>query len=140
MLVSLLAFAGCSPDTTANSKPAVSPTPVAVPPPSDPVAAAKGAKVYAEYCANCHYDGAGNRAMPALRGSSVVAAAPAELTKVILKGQRGVSTVNGQKLNAYMPALDYLADEEVAAVVMHVRRKFAGVDEKWSAADVKGLR
>lgn len=135
----LLGLAGCSPDASSTTKSA-SPTPIAVPPAADPVVAAKGAKVYAEYCANCHYDGAGNRAMPALRGSAVVTAPPVELTKLLLKGQRGVSVVNGQKLNAFMPALDYLTDDELAAVVMHVRRKFAGVDEKWTGADVKAAR
>lgn len=130
----------CSPEGNAGNKPAASPTPIAVPPPADPAVAAKGAKLYSEYCANCHYDGAGNRGMPALRGSAVVAAPPTEVTKVILKGQRGVSVVNGQKVNAYMPGFDYLPDDEIAAIVMHLRRKFAGVDEKWTAADVKGQR
>lgn len=101
---------------------------------------ARGKKVYAEYCANCHYDGAGGRAMPALRGSAVVAGQPGDLIKLLLKGQRGVSVVNGQKLNAYMPALDYLDDGDLAAVVMHVRRKYGGVDAPVTAAQVKAAR
>ncbi len=132
----LALLAGCSPPSSA-------PTATATPPPlppANPEIAALGAKVYTESCANCHQDGAGNRGMPALRGSAVVSGPAAGLIEVVLKGQRGKSLVNGQKLNSTMPATDYLTDEEAAAVVMHVRRKFANVGDEVSRADVKKQR
>lgn len=88
----------------------------------------------------CHYDGAGNPAAPDLKGSSYLAGEPDPLIKIILEGQNRVSVVNGKKFNGYMPKMDYLTDEEVAAVTAYVRSTMAEQRETISAEQVKALR
>lgn len=44
---------------------------------------------------------------------------------LILKGQSRVSVVAGKPFNGEMPAMDYLTDEEIAAVTAYVLTTFA---------------
>lgn len=101
---------------------------------------ASGAEIYSQSCTMCHYDGAGNPAAPDLKGSSYLAGEPDPLIKIILEGQNRVSVVNGKKFNGYMPKMDYLTDEEVAAVTAYVRSTMAEQRETISAEQVKALR
>ena len=129
----LLLLLGCK-------REAVTPAPSV--PASPPVLAeqlAAGAQVYEMTCAQCHFAGEGGPAAPPLAGSSALAR-PESVFKIILQGQRGQSVVNGQKLNGIMPAMNYLTDEEVAAVTAYLRERFGGKTEAVQPADVAKAR
>lgn len=90
---------------------------------------ASGADVYAQSCANCHYEGAGNAAAPDLKGTDFWKGGPDKMITLLLKGQGGVSVVKGQKFNGEMPPMDFLTDEEIAAVTVYVRAAFGNQRE-----------
>ena len=105
---------------------------------------AAGAEVYQTSCANCHYAGEGSATTPPLTGSAALGRDPVELFKIILKGQRNESVVQGQKLNGIMPPMPYLTDEEIAAVAVYMRQRFGGsapeaIDPAKVAAERKKL-
>jgi len=85
----------------------------------------KGEEVYTQSCALCHYAGEGSEIVPSLMNSEIVKKSPDHLIKIILKGQRGISKINGQKINGIMPGHSTLTDTEVAAVATYVRNTFA---------------
>lgn len=101
---------------------------------------ASGAEMYAQSCAICHYDGAGNSAAPDLKGSPYLEGGPEKLITITLKGQGNVSVVNGKKFNGQMPAMAYLADEEVAAITAYVLAAFGSERELVSPEMVRALR
>lgn len=101
---------------------------------------AAGAEVYGQSCAICHYDGAGNPAAPDLKGSSYLQGGPEKLIVITLRGQGNVSVVNGRKFNGQMPRMDYLTDDEVAAVTAYVLSTFANERKSVSPEAVKSLR
>ncbi len=101
---------------------------------------AAGAEVYNQSCAICHYDGAGNPAAPDLKGSSYLQGGPEKLITITLKGQGNVSVVNGKKFNGQMPKMDYLTDEEIAAVTAYVLASYANERKPVSVEAVRSLR
>lgn len=88
-----------------------------------------GAEVYAQSCVNCHYDGAGNAAAPDLKGSNFWKSGPNQMIVLLLKGQGGVSVVRGEKFKGEMPPMDFLTDDEIAAVTAYVRATFGNQRE-----------
>jgi len=100
----------------------------------------QGEELYSQNCATCHYGGGGGGQNPSLFTSSIVKGSPEGLMKVILHGQRGVSMVDGRKLNGIMPAQAYLNDVEVAAIATYVRREFGKVEEPVQPAVVSRFR
>lgn len=106
-----------------------------------PKAPVSGPKIYAERCASCHQqDGRGlPGAFPPLVGSEWVRGDPKVPVATVLHGLAGPITVAGAQFNGAMPAWkDMLSDEEIAAVVTHVRG-MAGA-EPVDAAFVKATR
>lgn len=101
---------------------------------------AAGAEVYAQSCAICHFDGAGNPAAPDIKGSSYLQGGPEKLIILTLKGQGNVSEVNGKKFNGQMPKMDYLTDDEVAAVTAYVLATFGQERKPVSPDLVQRLR
>lgn len=101
---------------------------------------AAGAELYGQSCAICHYDGAGNPAAPDLKGSPYLQGGPEKLITITLKGQGNVSVVNGKKFNGQMPAMDYLTDEEVAAITAYVLASFGNERKPVSPEVVRKLR
>lgn len=101
---------------------------------------AAGADVYAQGCAICHFDGAGNTAAPDIKGSAYLRGGPEKLITLTLKGQGNVSEVNGKKFNGQMPKMDYLTDEEVAAVTAYVLAVFGSDRQPVSPDLVRRLR
>jgi len=99
-----------------------------------------GREIYAQSCANCHYDGSGNPAAPDLKGSVFWKQDADALIRLLLHGQGGVSVVNGQKFNGQMPPMDNLSNEEIAAVTTYVRATFGGKTEAISPVQVGKLR
>lgn len=122
---------------------ACSPPPVSSPksePPAFALVREEGAEVYAQNCAQCHGAGEGNGLNPALRESKVVQGDPAQIAKIIIQGQRGVSELNGQKLGGIMPGLSYLTDQEIAAVLTYIRAEYGGITEPILPDQVKAVR
>lgn len=105
-----------------------------------PALAAKGAEIYEQNCATCHYGGEGSPVAPPLKGSTVVNASAKDVALVILKGQQGKAIVNGRPLNGMMPAQAYLTDEEIAAVVTFVRKEFGNGASGATPAEIPALR
>jgi len=79
----------------------------------------RGKEVYTGYCMSCHMSqGEGLQAVyPPLAKSDYLLKDPKRVIGIILDGQRGEITVNGQKYNVEMPAQNYLTDEQIADVI-----------------------
>lgn len=105
-----------------------------------PVLHRQGAVLYQQRCFACHLAGQGGALFPALKGSSAVSGDPAGLIRVIVKGQQGVSVVNGRKLNGIMPAQGYLTDVEIASICTYIRREFAGIEVPVQPFEVAAAR
>ncbi len=100
------------------------PAAVPVPEPVDARTAGLGARVYADHCAGCHgEDGRGSAgAFPALAGNrAVVMANPANVIRVVLSGGFLPATAGNPRPHGMAPFSHVLTDEQVAAVVTHVR-------------------
>jgi mono/diheme cytochrome c family protein len=101
---------------------------------------AEGAIVYEDNCLQCHTDGKGNETFPALIGSESIKGPSEVIVRAILHGRQGKSERNGKKLLGVMPPQAYLSDEEIAAAVAYVRKKFGGIDEVVAPDSVKAIR
>lgn len=97
------------------------------PPVSEPAPAeqrALGAKRYEQHCASCHGEqGQGSPGVaPALRGNrAVVMDTPANVIRVVLGGGYGPATAANPRPHGMPPYAIALSNEEVAAVVTHIR-------------------
>ena len=84
----------------------------------------QGERLYDDHCADCHgRDGQGVAdAGPALAGNRAVAlASPVNVVRMVLGGGFGPSTAAGPRPPGMPPFATLLSDEEIAAVVSHVR-------------------
>jgi len=83
---------------------------------------AAGRKVYQNVCQACHGpEGKGlPGAFPPLADSDWIEQNPDKLAGAIVNGLSGPIVVNGQNFNSVMPAMAYLADEDVANVLTFV--------------------
>jgi mono/diheme cytochrome c family protein len=103
-----------------------------------------GAAVYNSKCSSCHQaNGQGMPgAFPPLADSPYVIDDPAIPVKIVLRGMQGPIEVKGTTYNGMMPAwADLLTDEEIAAVVSHIRSELGGNSaEPVDTAFVAGLR
>lgn len=86
----------------------------------------RGKDVYTAYCQTCHMaDGKGlTGAFPPLAKSDYLKVPESQLINIILKGQTGEITVNGNKYNVPMPAQNNLSDEQVSDVLNFVRNSW----------------
>lgn len=86
----------------------------------------RGKEEYTTHCQNCHMeDGKGQEGVfPPLAKSDFLKKPAKDLIDNTLKGQSGETTVNGQKYNAVMPALDYLTDDQIADILNYVRNSW----------------
>lgn len=102
-----------------------------------------GEQIYGNYCSSCHQvSGEGLPGVfPALKNSPVVVAAdPAEHTRIILKGLEGNAS-DGVTYSAPMPPFaDQLSDEEIAAVVNHERSTWGNASATITPEEVAALR
>jgi mono/diheme cytochrome c family protein len=104
-------------------------------------AAADGAKVYAT-CSACHQaTGAGiPGAFPPLAESEWVNGPVENLIRIQLRGLMGPITVKGKAFNSVMPPNSTMSDDEIAAVLTHVRSNFGNKSSAVTADQVKALR
>ena len=121
----------------------------------------KGDQVFIGVCQACHQSsGLGVAGQyPPLAGSEWLLRDPETPIRILLYGLEGQISVKGSAFNNKMPAfLDKLSDDEIAAVLSHVRsswgnsasavkpeevaavRKKVGVRNPWSSAELTLLR
>jgi len=93
-------------------------------PAADSVALDRGAKLYAQHCADCHGDkGEGVAGVyPALAGNrAVTLASPANLVRVVLEGGFAPSTAGNPRPYGMPPFATVLDSADTAAVLSYVR-------------------
>lgn len=101
-----------------------------------------GAQLYAAECASCHQNrGEGRFPMfPPLAGSLRAAGDPYHLMAITLHGLSGPIEANGVHYSGLMPGLAHLDDDEIAAVLNHVRSSWGNAAEPLQSADVAAVR
>ena len=106
-----------------------------------PNTAKLGEEVYTLNCASCHKaDGKGvPAAIPFLAGNPSLKD-PNGVLATVIKGASGPLTVNGQTFNGVMPGFARLSDEEIAAVVSHIRTSWGNTFGKVTPAQVPAHR
>lgn len=93
----------------------------------------KGAMLYSQYCQSCHKENGEGvpGTFPALKGSQLVKGTPQPLIGIVLKGTSS---------ELAMPAFGFLSDEDVAAVVTHIRTNWDNQATEIAPWDVKLVR
>jgi mono/diheme cytochrome c family protein len=101
----------------------------------------RGAQVYGTHCASCHQrDGQGvGRTQPAVAGSATAAGDPDKLIAWMLFGVRPETNKTTRSIAA-MPQFYWLSDDDVAAVLTHIRTHFGNLAAPITAADVAAVR
>jgi mono/diheme cytochrome c family protein len=102
-----------------------------------------GGQVYTANCVACHQaTGAGlSGVFPPLAGSEWVAGKESAVIQILLHGITGPLTVHGTVYNGAMPAFAAtLSDEQIAAVLTHVRASFGNSAGPIDAAQVQKER
>jgi mono/diheme cytochrome c family protein len=79
----------------------------------------RGQELYTNNCQSCHMEkGEGvENSYPPLAKSDFLMKDPKKAITIVLKGQDEEITVNGKSYDMYMPAQDYLADDQIADIV-----------------------
>ncbi len=107
------------------------------------VGSARGAKLYDQYCADCH--GAQGRgvaaAYPALAGNRAVSLAnPSNLVQMVLYGGFAPATTGNPRPYGMPPFALRLSDADVAAVLTHTRSAWGNRAPTVSELDVSRMR
>lgn len=86
----------------------------------------QGKDLYTTYCQNCHMaDGKGTPGVFPPVAKTDYLKKPAKLwIDLVLKGQTGEVTVNGEKYNGQMLPMNYLTDQQVADVLNYTRNSW----------------
>jgi nitrite reductase (NO-forming) len=103
---------------------------------------AAGQALFAGTCSTCHQaDGRGlPDIFPPLAGSDFLMADKERSIGVVINGLQGPVTVNGKTWTSIMPPLSYLADDEIANILTHVRNSWGNQGDAVSAAEVAAVR
>lgn len=102
-----------------------------------------GGAVYMTRCVACHQaNGQGVPAVfPPLAGSEWATGDPDNVIRIVLLGIQGPIDVAGATYNSVMPGLAaQMVDEDIAAVITHVRSSFGNSASAVSSADVSRIR
>lgn len=105
--------------------------------------AVDGAQIFAAQCVACHQANGGGLpgVFPPLTETEYIVGDEKLPINILLHGISGKLTVNGNIYNGLMPNFgDKLSDEEIAAVLSHVRTSFGNSASKIEAAAVKAIR
>jgi mono/diheme cytochrome c family protein len=109
-----------------------------------PLHAQDGGQLFTLYCSACHgADGKGatGGAFPPLAGSPWVLGDAARAVKVVLHGLHGEVEVDGRTFNLEMPPQGgVLPDDQIAAILTHVRSSWGNQAEKVTPEFVKATR
>lgn len=127
-----------SPDPWLQSSKPVASTETAAEP--EPVS---GSQIYSSRCANCHQsngEGVAN-AFPPLNQARWVTDDKGPIIRILLHGLIGEIEVRGNVYNGNMPAWgNQMSDEEIAAVITHVRQSWDNDASEVTAEEVKAVR
>lgn len=110
-------------------------------PPPPPGELAFGQEPYLRYCASCH----GNQGLgkpptfPPMANSEWLELGNDALGLIVLYGLRGEIEVAGQRYRGYMPPMQHISDEDIAALLTYINATW-GSGETMSADDVLRLR
>ncbi|MBL8202024.1 MAG: c-type cytochrome [Chromatiales bacterium] len=102
----------------------------------------KGRELYQQNCAACHQpEGQGlPGAFPPLAKSDFIAANPASVLEVTVKGRQGKMVVNGIEYNNVMPAMSYLDDKDLSRIITFVLNSWGNPGGVVSPAQVDDFR
>jgi len=116
-------------------------------PPAKPTEAAPGVsgeRVYRQHCLTCHqpYGGGVPGLQPPLTGSEVVTGDIDYLVEMLVRGVRsGPESLPGSdEWSSSMPSFDFLSNEEIAAVLTHVRTSWGNDAAAATAEEVAEAR
>ncbi|MGB3704336.1 MAG: cytochrome c [Castellaniella sp.] len=104
---------------------------------------ADGGQLYTANCVACHQaSGAGVPGVfpPLSKSEWVDASDPGVMIRILLHGIHGPLTVEGAQYNGEMPHFNKLSDEEIAALVTHVRSSFGNAASATDAKTVAQVR
>lgn len=101
-----------------------------------------GARIYNSYCASCHQaDGKGATGrFPPIYATDWVSGDKNRLIGIVLNGLEGSIEVNGEIYDNVMPPHTFLDDEEVAALLSHIRQNFGNAASAVSPEEVAAVR
>jgi mono/diheme cytochrome c family protein len=102
-----------------------------------------GEKLFQRYCQHCHQaHGRGlTGTFPPLASSELLFGAPEIPAAIVLLGLQGMIVREGVAYNGVMPGLaEPMNDAEIAAVLSHVRKRWAGVEDAVSAETIQQVR
>ena len=110
--------------------------------PAEETAADPGQEIYLKYCMACHQaSGSGVAGMyPTLQKTDWVHGDKSRLIGLLLNGQQGEITVNGQVFRGVMPTHQYLTDEQIADVLTYVRSNFGNTANAVLPEEVTAIR
>jgi mono/diheme cytochrome c family protein len=110
--------------------------------PAEVTTANPGKEIYLKYCMACHQaSGSGVSGMyPTLQKTDWVNGDKTRLISLLLNGQQGEITVNGQVFRGVMPTHQYLTDEQMADVLTYVRSNFGNTAGPVLPEEVAGIR
>ena len=144
LVVFCIAYIGyANVDTPSEWGDARNPSELAGGPPAAGAAKVDGAAVFASSCAGCHQaTGAGLPGVfPPLAGSEWVAGKDGTAAAIVLQGVTGDLAVKGTTYKGAMPAFKaQLSDDQVAAVLSHVRSQWGNAAAAVTPATVAKVR
>ena len=105
-------------------------------------ASGDGETLYVANCAACHQpDGSGLAgAFPPLAASDYFADDPMRALEATVMGLSGPVTVNGQEYNNVMPAMSYISDDDLAAILTYVVTSWGNTGGEITAEQVAEFR
>lgn len=101
-----------------------------------------GQEPYLRYCASCH----GNQGQgkpptfPPLAGSEWLMLGPDALSLIVLYGLKGEIEVQGRTYRGYMPPMQHISDEDIAALLTYMTQTWVGEEQAVMPEDVARLR
>ena len=107
-----------------------------------PAEMAEGQEPYLRFCASCH----GNQGQgkpptfPPLAGSEWMELSSEALALIVLYGLRGEIEVAGRTYRGYMPPMQHISDEDIAALLGFSERAWSGREPSLDADDIARLR
>lgn len=110
--------------------------------PAEETAVNPGQEIYLKYCMACHQaSGSGVQGMyPTLQKTDWVNGDKTRLINLLLNGQQGEITVNGQVFRGVMPTHQFLTDAQIADVLTYVRSNFGNSSVAVLPEEVAPLR
>ena len=102
----------------------------------------RGETLFADYCAACHqYDGQKMGDAPPLDGAPWVTGPEIRLVLIALHGVAGPMEIHGKEFDLEMPGFgEILGDEDLAALLTYVRRRFGEPSPPIAAGAIAKIR